>query len=85
MTTQEAITILEDYQTYRRNSYGVGVKVRLRNDHQLHTITRVEEYDYREPYQIDGKFWISPQDIEIPDPRQVGIAIDYAINHLRQQ
>ena len=85
MTPKQAAEILREYQRWRRETYEVGSKVRLKHDHELHTITRVEEYDYRQPYQIDGKFWINGSDIEQPDPSQVGMAIDCVCRFIEEQ
>lgn len=82
MTTKQAIDILREYKRQYRGDVRVGSELRLRRDHQLHVVTRIEEYDYRQPYQVDNKEWVGRNDIEWPHPSLVSEALDVAVNHM---
>lgn len=84
MTLQETIETLTEYQRWREATRQCGEMVRLKSDKKLHKITRIEEYDYLQPYQIDGEEWIGDQDILQPDPFVVGRAIKNAISYLKK-
>lgn len=82
MTPTKAIEILREYNRQRLGTVQVGDQVRLKRDHALHTVTRFEEYDYMQPYQIDDAEWIGRADIEWPQPAEVTAAIELAIEAL---
>ena len=83
MSKEEVCNVLEEFMRWRNETYEVGSQVRLKHDHALHTITRVEEYDYRAPFQLDKKMWVSRRDLDEPDPDIVDQAIQKAIEILK--
>lgn len=83
MSIEEIIQVLEEYLRWRRESYNVGSKIRLKSDNQLHTITRVDDYDYKCPYQIDGKTWIDRDAIKDVSPMELEEALSNAIKVMK--
>ena len=84
MNLQEIINTLTEFQRCRAERYEVGTQIRLRCDHQLHTITDIEKCDHNQPFKVDGCLWVGYDDIEQPNPYTVGIAIECAIEKLNK-